>query len=113
MFCTVYSSSLKKHHSFRNHSTPSNGLKKKPLVRPSLKNKPEEIQPKYKTMKSITMEVKKSRFGRQGWIAKPVDESLDIRQLVLNGALEKLVNDLKVMELSGKDIPKFVTIRLE
>ena len=49
----------------------------------------------------------------KGWIAKPVDESLDLKQLQLNGALEKLINDLRVMELSGKDIPKLITIRLD
>jgi len=59
------------------------------------------------------MEVKRSSFGRKGWIAKPVDESLDLKQLQLNGALEKLINDLRVMELSGKDIPKLITIRLD
>ena len=36
----------------------------------------------------------------KGWIAKPTDESMDIRQLMLNGALEKLINDIRVMELS-------------
>lgn len=59
------------------------------------------------------MEVKKSSYGRKGWIAKPVDPSLEIGQLSLTGALEKLANDLRVMELSGKDVPKFVTITLE
>ena len=61
------------------------------------------------------MEVKKSKFGgrREGWIAKPVDDSLDLRQLRLNGALEKLVSDLRVMELSGKEVPKLITVRLD
>lgn len=71
------------------------------------------LLPRYKQMKCITMEVKRSSFGRKGWIAKPVDESLDLKQLQLNGALEKLINDLRVMELSGKDIPKLITIRLD
>ena len=73
----------------------------------------EILQPRYQQMKCITMEVKRSTFGRKGWIAKPVDESLDLKQLQLNGALEKLINDLRVMELSGKEIPKLITIRLD
>ena len=64
-------------------------------------------------MKCITMEVKRSVFGRKGWIAMPIDETMDLKQLHLNGALDKLINDLRVMELSGKDIPKVITIRLD
>jgi len=73
----------------------------------------EVLLPKYKQMKCITMEVRRSTFGRNGWIVKPVDETLDLKQLQLNGALEKLINDLRQMELSGKDIPKLITIRLD
>ena len=55
----------------------------------------------------------KSFSQKKGWIVKPVDETLDLKQLQLNGALEKLINDLRMMELSGKDIPKLITIRLD
>ena len=49
----------------------------------------------------------------QGWIAKPVDESLDLKQLQMNGTFEQLINDLKVLELSGKEVPNFITVKLK
>ena len=93
-----------------------------------------KLDAKYENMKFVKMEVKRSSFGRQvnsiisklflllrvsnciviqGWIAKPVDETLDLRQLQLNGAFEQLISDLKVLELSGKEIPNFITVKLK
>jgi hypothetical protein len=73
----------------------------------------QDLQPKYEKMKCITMEVKRSNFGRRGWIAKPIDENLDLKQLQMNGTFEKLIGDLRVMELSGQEIPNLVTVRLD
>ena len=89
------------------------------------------LEAKYENMKFVKMEVKRSCYGRQvknanhenaeyffylyiqGWIAKPVDESLDLKQLQMNGAFEQLINDLKVLELSGKEVPNFITVKLK
>ena len=86
-------------------------LKKKPILgrrgQTSL-----ELEPRYQKMTSITMEVKRPLGGRKGWIASPLDPNLDLRQLELNGILEKLMNDLRIMELSGKEVPNVITVRL-
>ena len=90
--------------------TSGGDLKKKPLClrgQTSL-----ELEPRYQKMTSITMEVKRPLGGRKGWIASPLDPNLDLRQLELNGILEKLMNDLRIMELSGKEVPNRITVRL-
>jgi hypothetical protein len=103
-------SALQRSKSLRGHQrSTSTDLKKKPLF----KMMNQDLQPKYEKMKCITMEVKRSNFGRRGWIAKPIDENLDLKQLQMNGTFEKLIGDLRVMELSGQEIPNLVTVRLD
>ena len=89
--------------------TSGGDLKKKPLCRGQTSL---ELEPRYQKMTSITMEVKRPLGGRKGWIASPLDPNLDLRQLELNGILEKLMNDLRIMELSGKEVPNRITVRL-
>ena len=90
--------------------TSGGDLKKKPLM--SKGQTSLELEPRYQKMTSITMEVKRPLVGRKGWIASPLDPNLDLRQLELNGILEKLMNDLRIMELSGKEVPNVITVRL-
>lgn len=85
-------------------------LRKRPL---KIRNRNVALEAKYENMKCVKMEVKRSCYGRQGWIAKPVDESLDLKQLQMNGTFEQLINDLKVLELSGKEVPNFITVKLK
>lgn len=56
--------------------TSAGDLRKKPLFKGQMSL---ELEPRYQKMRSITMEVKKAPNGRKGWIAYPVDQSIDLR----------------------------------
>ena len=70
---------LNRSKSFKNSTagmTSAGDLRKKPLFKGQMSL---ELEPRYQKMRSITMEVKKAPNGRKGWIAYPVDQSIDLR----------------------------------
>ncbi len=55
----------------------------------------------------------RSAYGRRGWIVSPTEPGIELNQLKLNGTLDQLIHEIKVLELSGKEVPCRMTVRVQ
>ena len=60
----------------------------------------------------VTFKVRRSLFGRHGWIVMANDERVDLKQL--NGdVMHRLADKIRDLEFSGKEVPDQITIRIK
>ena len=60
----------------------------------------------------VTFTVRRTLYGRHGWIVMPSDESIDLKSIDQSVML-KLSEKIKDLEFSGKDIPKSITMKVK
>ena len=60
----------------------------------------------------VTFRVRRSLFGRHGWIVMSTDDSHDLKQLN-DVIMHKLSDKIRDMEFSGKDVPNEITIKIK
>eukprot|EP00096_Caligus_rogercresseyi_P001097 TRINITY_DN11711_c0_g1_i1.p1 TRINITY_DN11711_c0_g1~~TRINITY_DN11711_c0_g1_i1.p1 ORF type:complete len:168 (-),score=48.21 TRINITY_DN11711_c0_g1_i1:105-608(-) len=65
----------------------------------------------YDHLTTITFLIKRSTFGRSGWKVMPEDPSMDMNR-VPDGLLANVMGILREAELSGRPIPKKITLNL-
>ena len=60
----------------------------------------------------VTFRVRRSLFGRHGWIVMSTDDSHDLK-LLNDVIMHKLSDKIRDMEFSGKDVPNEITIKIK
>ena len=60
----------------------------------------------------VTFRVRRSLFGRHGWIVMSTDDSHDLKQLN-DVIMHKLSDKIRDMEFSGKEVPNEITIKIK
>jgi len=60
----------------------------------------------------MTFKVRRSMFGRHGWIVMADDEKLDLKQLK-GDVMHRLADKIRDLEFSGKEVPSQITLKVK
>ena len=74
--------------------------------------KSESVKSPVKIGDEISFKVRRSLFGRHGWIVMSADEAVDLKQLN-DDVMRKLADKIRDLEFSGKDVPDQITVKVK
>lgn len=60
----------------------------------------------------MTFKVRRSMFGRHGWIVMADDERVDLKQLS-GDVMHRLADKIRDLEFSGKEVPSQITLKVK
>jgi hypothetical protein len=74
--------------------------------------KPECAKIPLKIGDEVSFNVRRSLFGRHGWIVMSADDAVDLKQVNVD-VMRKLADKIRDLEFSGKDVPNHITVKVK